>query len=375
MIRRLSRTAVGIAMSGAGAVVPISVAYAALRIPGINAGAIAAGLAAAAFFGQLGNAFFVEAHLLGENRVDRAQYLPSVFVILLVPALAACVLGAAWMPIWAFGFAYLASILEVSRMQSIVRNRWAGEVLPTALVLGSSILTCVYPRITVLILVLPLMMCVVIALRCNIKAWVPFGVPSKQGWWVVAEATASSFTQPAMTFVIMSGLGPLQALVYRLVGSIANLMSPILAYVRMRLLSRRSRVDFVLGILLVSSACVFIFVADRVGVLPYLLGDRWHDVGLIVLISAVIWKASSLLSVWPYAALRRYGQAFRVFCIRLVSSGLYFVLAWIGMDVIGVDGVFIGFAIAEVTSWAIYQINLMVVERGLPSRQSVGSAS
>ncbi|WP_287001882.1 hypothetical protein [Gordonia sp. UBA7860] len=362
-------------MSGAGAVIPISVAYAALRIPNINAGAIAGGLAAAAFFGQLGNAFFVEAHLLVQNRRDRAQYLPSLFVVLSVPALVACVVGMYWMPVWAVGFTYLAGILEVSRMQSIVRNKWAGEVLPTALVVGSSVITCVCPSTTVLILVLPLMMCVVIALRCNVKVWIPFSAPSKQGWWVVAEAGASSFTQPAMTFVIMSGLGPVEALVYRLVGSITNLMSPILAYIRVRLLSHRSRADFIFGVLLVAFACVAIFVADLVGLLPYLLGKRWHDVGLIILISAVIWKASSLLSVWPYAALRRHGRARRVFCIRIVSSVLYFALAWVGMEMKGVAGVFIGFAVAEVVSWAIYQINLVFVERASPCQQSVGSAT
>lgn len=373
VLNSLRKATVGIVVSGASAVVPISVAFAAFRMPSIDAGIIAGALACAAFFGQIGNAFLIEAQLLGGKSNRSAGHLPTIVIVLLIPALAACIGGVFFLPLWAPGFVYLASVLEVSRMQSIVRQQWSAEILPALAIVAVSAAACIWPNVGMVLVAIPVVIVLVILVRSNLNSWIPFATPAGRGWWVVAEATVSSFTQPAMTFVILSGLGPFQALLYRLVGSIANLMSPVLSYVRVALLSRKSGGEFFAGLVFVGCVCVFVTIGDLSGVLARVFGERWQDVGLLVLLSALVWKASSLLTVWPYAELRRRGLALRVFFIRLTSSTLYFGFAWFGMEVAGVAGVFIGFAVAEGVSCAIYQVNVRTTAQASPYRRSVES--
>jgi len=85
-------------------------------------------------------------------------------------------------------------------------------------------------------------------------------------------------------------------------------------------------------------------------------GSAWTgSATLLPLLLACAWRAASLATTIPFAALRRAGEVRLVTGLRAAVSVLTFALAAIGLSLHSLSAVFLGLLAAELASAVVYE--------------------
>ena len=128
------------------------------------------------------------------------------------------------------------------------------------------------------------------------------------------------------------------------------------APMRLRLLKEHSTLDIVVSGGAVLAAVVALLVAEALGVFGYLFGAAWSESAtLLPLVVACAWRAASLATTIPFAALRRRGEVRLLTGLRAIVSALTFVLALAGLALQSLAAVFAGLLVAELVSALVYE--------------------
>lgn len=298
-----------------------------------------------------------------------------------------------------------ARLASVSAKRNVVMPRWLG-VLAIAAALVVAVLP---PNVVVLVLALPAMLgaldvarAVSISERLDRREWIAaiavglgaavgIGVGlAGQGWaftplalgvalatavrlrpvgtvaappraatraWILADTGATGVIYPLMNAVVLTLLGPAQSVIFTAVATVSGALAIPLNFLRARLLAEASRMDVLLSSVAVVLAAVAILLAEKLGIFGFIFGDAW-DNGAVVAVLAVacMWRAASLATTIPFAALRRSGAVALVTGLRALVSLITFALAMGGVVVGSVLTVFAALLVAELFSAMLYAL-------------------
>lgn len=321
-------------------------------------GFLAVAVLVATFAGQLTFAVVVESRLSSaatERRVVFPLWLAAVSVVTAV-VIAVIPPNAV---VLAIGLPILIAALEVGRGVSVAERLDRREIVASVAVgLGAlvGVLAGFAGQDWALI---PLVAGIAIAtcVRClpvNHRASRP--EPAVMGW-VIADTAITGAVYPLLNTMILAFLGPADAVLFTSIATVSGLLAIPLNFMRLRLLKEHSGLDIVISAASVIAAVVALLVLEFVGAFGFIFGTAWTDSATLVpLLLACAWRAASLATTIPFAALRRAGEVRLLTGLRAAVSAITFALAAVGLTFQNLAAVFLGLLIAELASAVIYEI-------------------
>ena len=312
------------------AVIPAATVSIASRLYGVTEqGAIAVAVMVATFAGQLAFAVIVESRLSSaatERRVVFPRWMAAL-VILTVVVVSIFPHNAA---VLCVALPVLLAALEVGRGVSVaerldVREMWAAAAV------GAGALAGVLAGFAGLSwAIIPLV--VGIAIATLVRSLPVEHRPSRPSphvmGWVVTDVAITGGIYPAMNALIFALLGPVQAVLFTSISTVSGLLAIPLNFMRLRLLKEHSRLDIVLSSASVLIAIVAIAVCEFLGVFDFVFGHSWTvSATAIPLAIACLWRAASLATTIPFAALRRMGKAKVLTLLRALATAVTFLAA------------------------------------------------
>jgi hypothetical protein len=174
--------------------------------------------------------------------------------------------------------------------------------------------------------------------------------------WVVADTAVTGVIYPLLNAMILAFIGPANAVQFVAISTVSGLLAIPLNFMRLRLLKEHSGLDIVVSAASVVAAVAALVVLELAGALRLLFGEAWSGGGILAaLLLACAWRAASLATTIPFAALRRMGEARLVAVLRAAVSVLTFGLAAIGLAMQSLPVVFLGLLAAELISAVVYE--------------------
>lgn len=174
--------------------------------------------------------------------------------------------------------------------------------------------------------------------------------------WVVADTAITGVVYPLLIAMILVMLGPTEAVLFTAIATVSGLLAIPLNFLRLRLLKEHSTLDIVISAGAVATAVLALIVLELSGIFGFLFGNAWStSATLLSLLLASGWRAASLATTIPFAALRRMGEARLVTGLRAVVSAFTFALAALGLGLQSLPGVFTGLLAAELAAAVLYE--------------------
>lgn len=355
-MRRLALLASGVG----SALVSLALLTASVAVVGVDGAAWVAMLGAlAAYAGQILTSLYVEIPLAGSP--ERQLRIPPIVAWIALAGSMLTVVGAlvGSLEVSILASLVFLSIAEPSRSVALSRFAVRSEFIGGLAVGAAAIWGYIAPSRPVLHVWIPLALAIAIGCRL-VGVGVARGRPlrvSRGGWWVLGETLLTGATQPFITSLALSAIGPSGAVTYRAVVSVGNAFSPLLNMTRIRLLVRHSRADIWFAIiagLLTAGAVVLLHWS---GVFGEILGEVWGGVDWVLIALLILWRIATFWSTLPFAALRRRGRTRRVFVARMISTAGYWITTLIAIVVSPtVTSLLVAVVISEALAVAIYLI-------------------
>lgn len=341
------------------AVIPASTVSISSRLFTVDEqGFLAVAVLVATFVGQLTFAVVVESRLSSaatERRVVFPLWLAAVAVV--TAAVLAVIPPNAL--VLAIGLPILIAALEVGRGVSVAERLDRREIAASVAV-GSGALVGVLAGFAaqpwaLIPLVAGIAAATVIrSLPVMHRASRP--EPAVMGW-VIADTAITGVIYPLLNAMILAFLGAADAVLFTSIATVSGLLAIPLNFMRLRLLKEHSGLDIVVSGASVVAAVLALLVLEFTGVFGFVFGEAWTtSITLVPLLLACAWRAASLATTIPFAALRRAGEVRLVTGLRAAVSVLTFALAAVGLAVQSLAAVFLGLLVAELASAVVYEL-------------------
>lgn len=342
-----------IVSAGLAAVIPIGILSGAGSIYGVErAGVVSVCLAFAAYAAQVLSALCVEAPLFGGGR--RAD-LPTV---VFAAGFLGCLLwglGVTGSEVSVLGLFLMIPALECARASAVLQGGWRRELIVGALLAIGVVWVLVSRSPVALHIGVAAAVAAAMVIRMP-RRLTRFPVPKGNQWWVVLETAIIGIAQPFAMSLAYGGLGSAAAAGLKFTLSTVNIISPVLYFLRLRLLARSSVRDIALASTLLTAGCAAMILAQVLGVFHVVFGPGWGVVSTSMLLIGFAWKALATGTTIPFASLRRGGHGVAVLVVRAVTTGLYIVMTVVAVYSLGaVTAVLVAFASVEGLSWLIYE--------------------
>ncbi|MDU7486277.1 MAG: hypothetical protein E7K80_11270 [Cutibacterium avidum] len=344
-----------IASAGMAAVIPIGVlSGAGSTYDRTSVGQLAVQLAVIAYVAQVTGAVLVEAPLFGKT--GHRPQLPTVLYLAGFVGCGVWATGAGHLAVATVGLFLMLPSLECARAAAVLQGGWQRELVVGIVLFASVVLVLILKNGMVLHMGVAVAAAIAIAIRMPWH-WTRFQPIHGAQWWVVAETAIVGLIQPVALKLAYHGLGPDAATGLKFVMAIANVLSPVLYFLRLRLLDRHSRADVTLSALLIAIASGAILALQACDVLRFALGPGWDTVTTVMLVVSLIWKFVTVVSTIPFTTLRRLGRGATVLVLRSLTT-----IAYIGGVLIALavqpttTGVLCAFVLAETASCALFEI-------------------
>jgi len=186
--------------------------------------------------------------------------------------------------------------------------------------------------------------------------------------WVLADTAVTGAVYPLLNAMILGSLGAANAVQFTAIATVSGLLAIPLNFLRLRLLKEHSTLDIAVSAAAVVGAVLALVVAHLSGAFGLLFGSAWSGSDLLLaLLLACAWRAGSLATTVPFAALRRGSAVRLVTALRAGVSLLTFGAAVLGILVGGLVPVFAGLIVAELLSAVVYDSARRRVELSSPS--------
>lgn len=324
-------------------------------------GFLALALAVGVYVAQLFNAFVVEGRLATPD-ADGELGLPLWVVLVAGAAAGLLVFGpaVASSPVLIASSIGVMTGLLMSRSIGVVRGNWQREGLgAVALILASVLALWMSTQDNphcVRVLAIGAFFAVLVRYQPrNTMPRMGFPPDVRRSGWVTAETAVVGAVQPSITSLLLVVVGPAASVTFRVISTVAGALEPILAYGRYRLLAHGHRGELKPFVAVFSVGAIVVLIAAFGGFGLLVFGPAWAGVGVAAMLLAVLWKAVTLISTVPFAALRKAGKTVLVFWIRGASTVTYLV---IGVAVLLVwqntAAIFASFVVAESITAVVY---------------------
>ena len=189
--------------------------------------------------------------------------------------------------------------------------------------------------------------------------------------WVVTDVAVTGIIYPAFNSVILLFIGPTGAVLFAAISSVSGLLAIPLNFVRLRLLKAHSALDIWIGGAAVALAIVVIGVLEFTGVLGFVFKGSWTiGATFAALIIACLWRAASLATTLPFAALRRAGQVKLLALLRGVFAAGTFLIGLAVLSLHNLTAVFLVLMLGELAQAITYEIARRRVLRRIPDPSS-----
>jgi hypothetical protein len=321
-------------------------------------GFLAVAVLVATFAGQLTFAVVVEARL-SSAATERRVVFPLWLAALSVVTAAVIAILPPNAVVLAVGLPILIAALEVGRGVSVAERLDRREIV-ASIAVGSGALVGVLAGFAgqewALI---PLVVGIAVAtcIRClpvSHRASRP--EPAVMGW-VIADTAITGVIYPLLNTMILAFLGSADAVLFTSIATVSGLLAIPLNFMRLRLLKEHSGLDIVVSAASVAAAVVALLVLEFVGAFGFIFGSAWTESATLVpLLLACAWRAASLATTIPFAALRRAGAVRLLTGLRAIVSVITFALAAIGLAFGSLAAVFLGLLVAELSSALVYEV-------------------
>ena len=357
-LRRATMSAITLLGGISLAVIPAATVSIASRLfTEAEQGLIAVAVLVATFAGQLSFAVIVESRLSSagtERRVVFPLWLAAASVI----AGAALLIAGPNVVALCICLPVLVAALEVGRGVSVAERLDRREIWASVLV-GAGALAGVLAGFAEQRWALtPLVAGIVAAtiVRClPVEHRASRPEPRVMGW-VVADTAITGAVYPLLNTMILAFIGPTDAVLFAAIATVSGLLAIPLNFLRLRLLKEHSTLDIVVSASAVLAAVAALLVMETTGLFGFIFGSAWTgSATLLPLIVACAWRAASLATTIPFAALRRRGEVRLLTGLRAVVSALTFAFAAIGLLAGSLTAVFVGLLIAELVSAVVYE--------------------
>ncbi|MWB98842.1 hypothetical protein [Agromyces seonyuensis] len=356
--RRATMSLITLAGGVSLAVVPAAtVSISARLFTGPEQGAIAVAVMVATFAGQLAFSYVVESRLASigtERRVVFPRWLGALailagLVVAVVPPNA--VLLCVALPLLVAG-------LEVGRGVSVAERLDRRELVASVAVGAGALVGVLAGFFEQQWALIPIVLGIAAATLARLLP-VPHRASRPEGralGWVMADTAITGAVYPLLNAMILAWLGPAEAVLFTSIATVSGLLAIPLNFLRLRLLKAPSTLDVVVSATAVVGAVVVLLILDVLGVFGFVFGEAWTSSdSLLPLLLACAWRAASLLTTLPFAALRRSGRVALVTVLRAAVSVLTFLLAAAGLATQSLAAVFAGLLVAELVSAVVYE--------------------
>lgn len=320
-------------------------------------GVIAVSVMVATFVGQLTFAVVLESRL-SSAATERRVVFPLWLAGLAVLAALVIALNPTNPVVLCIALPVLIAALEVGRGVSVAERLDAREIW-ASVVVGVGALSGVAAAFTghswALI---PLVVGIALAtgIRCMPVAHRASRPERAVMGWVVADTAITGVIYPLLNTMILALLGPGNAVLFTAIATVSGLLAIPLNFMRLRLLKEHSRLDIIVSAGAVAAAVVVLVTMEQTGLLGFIFGGVWtSSAAILPLILACGWRAASLATTIPFAALRRMGEVRLLTGLRALVSALAFAMAAIGLAAQSLSVVFLGLLVAELISAVIYE--------------------
>ena len=320
-------------------------------------GAIAVAVMLATFVGQVTFAVVVESRLSSAATARRVTF-PLWLAALSV--LTAIIVGfnSGSAVVLCVALPILLASLEVGRGVSVAERLDTREIWASVLV-GSGALAGVLVAFTAQTWgMIPLV--AGIALATCVRSLPVSHQPSRPDpavmGWVVADTSITGVIYPLLNVMILALIGPVQAIIFTAISTVSGLLAIPLNFLRLRLLKEHSRLDIGVSGLALLGAAVALGIFEATGTFGFIFGSAWSlsDTALPLAV-ACAWRATSILTTIPFAALRRRGAVRLLTGLRAIVAAITFALAGLGLVTQNIVWVFGGMLVAELISAVIYE--------------------
>lgn len=174
--------------------------------------------------------------------------------------------------------------------------------------------------------------------------------------WVVTDTAITGAALPAINMLTLALLGPEASVLFAAVSTVTGLLAIPLTFLRLRLLKAHAGRDIALAAAAVLAATIALLILDLTGVFGLIFGAAWQAQSLLApLLVASAWRAASLPTTLPFAALRRAGRAKMLTFLRALVTLITLVLCVLGVTAGALVWVFAGLLVSELISAVIYE--------------------
>jgi hypothetical protein len=357
-LRRATMSAITLLGGVSLAVIPAATVSIASRLfTPSEQGVIAVAVTVATFAGQLAFAVIVESRLSSAG-TDRRVVFPLWLAAASVVAGLAVVLAGPNVVALCLGLPVLVAALEVGRGVSVAERLDRREIWASVLVGAGALAGVLAGFAEQSWALVPLVVGIVAAtvVRClPVQHRASRPEPRVMGW-VVADTAITGAVYPLVNTMILAYIGPEDAVLFAAISTVSGLLAIPLNFMRLRLLKEHSTLDIVVSGAAVVAAVVALVVAEALGVFGYLFGEAWSESAtLMPLLIACAWRAASLLTTIPFAALRRRGEVRLLTGLRAVVAMITFAFAALALLTGELAAVFAGLLLAELISAVVYE--------------------
>ena len=312
----------------------------------------------ATFAGQLTFAVVLESRL-SSAATDRRVVFPLWLAGLALVAAVVIALNAMNPVTLCLGLPLLIAALEVGRGVSVaerldLREIWASVAVGLGALAG---VAAAFTGQDWALIPLVAGIALATSVRClPVKHRASRPEPAVMGW-VVADTAITGVIYPLLNVMILTLIGPGGAVLFTAIATVSGLLAIPLNFMRLRLLKEHSRLDIVVSAGAVVAAVLVLMMLELTGVLGFIFGGVWtSSAAVLPLALACGWRAASLATTIPFAALRRMGEVRLLTGLRAAVSVMAFVLAGIGLALHSLSAVFLGLLIAELASAVVYEL-------------------
>jgi len=275
--------------------------------------------------GQLLSAVTVESELAAGYR---PELLATPRWLVLLAGIAALAMAIAPTSIWVVSIASapIFAALETGRVASVSAHRDRRELQSSLVFLGTIVaaVTLASLGINWAFTTIALGAAFVIYWRA-LPTWSiqrPHATYATRGWLGV-DALAAGISFPLVTSLTLLIAGAEVTAIFGMVASMSAIAALPGSYLKMRLLGENNRSEILLAAGAGVAATVALLLAQQFGLINLVFGQSWATgVSVLLLAVACLWRLFSMLTVIPFASLRRNGRVRRMVPVRFAIAGL-----------------------------------------------------
>lgn len=328
----------------------------------VEAGVLTVGITAGTFLGQLTSAILVEAPLArpdGSRRVAIPLWVSAIGVLGSIGMAIASGLGGSAVWVLAVATTLVLVALETGRAVGVAEGYEAREIV-SAVTLGSSLVAglglallgeggafiCVGIGAGVTLLV-----------RAVGAPHRSDAAPLRTRLWIAGDVGITGVVFPLLNAAVLGLLGPAAAYLFGAVSTVSGLLAIPLNFMRVRLLRSPERAVVGLTVGLMGTAAAAIAIAQLLGVFDILFGDGWaHGRIALPLVAACMWRAASILTTLPFAAIRRRGEVRLLWVLRTTCSAATALMLLALVPFGSLTWIFVGFLAGELLQAVVYAV-------------------